>query len=222
MYKSSSILVLSIWTALTYGGYPEAVNEAERAVAAKDLPAAAAKYLEAEKLAANGAQWFDAFWKRYMMFRANQKNDDAASVLKEALPNPKLSAPNRRKALNHLGALLLWSKPDETLLHLGRAVMIPTDFVNDRSETYLTMAYLYITRRRPEYAADILQKVIADRETHPANLCTAHLLIGQGYLALGRKDDAAESFRQAVSYGKKVQYTFDYSAAEKALAEIDR
>jgi tetratricopeptide (TPR) repeat protein len=150
----------------------------------------------------------------------NKKDVEAEALLNEFLLDESLSPAVRRKTLVTLSGLIKWKRPDEANQYLDQAEGIPAADSSDLAQTGWTRGWIYKIKGQPDNAMEVWLPLLELRGAHPAHLSSISSDIAGIYRQNNDDENARKYFQLAVDYGKKVQYKFDYSAAEKALEKM--
>jgi tetratricopeptide (TPR) repeat protein len=210
---------------LSGADYNQLVQEASKLARAKDDAAAEAKYAEAMQSARTSAQKCKAVEGKYQaMVRQKKWKGSEAFMTAEIEEDEMLRPRELRRLVNIFAGTYLWSgRADFAMSLLQQALSLPCPtYSNEFYCTYDYMAHLYLHRKLPQPAIEVMRNVLRVRDLHPANAHGAHMLTARAYEMLGRKEDALRHYRAALEFGKKVQYKFDYSTAEKAIRRLSK
>jgi tetratricopeptide (TPR) repeat protein len=210
-------------TPLVCGGgttFPELLAQAKASSDQGNVDAALGYYREACQAAETPERREDAVAARNGMLLREKKYAEAREFLQEALADPALPAPIRRRTLITLAGQIMWGSPDEAKQYHDQALTIPTTAVEEQVRTSIVMGHVYAIRKQPENALEAWLPIMDLREAHPANHSLYAHQIGLIYRQMRDEANALRYFQLAVEYGKKVKYSFDYSAAEKAIREL--
>lgn len=218
-----SLLMLTAKTQvlLTNPSWAETWQQAKTTEAGNDLEAALELYEQSGKLAASAQERLSSIEAQFRILRRQQQHSAAEKLLREALQRSDLDAPQYRRLLNQLAAVLLWTpRQNEALDLLNQARFFATSSENDRYATHNMSAHIYQARKQYEAVIEIMQSWAVNTHAHPANQYGAGMLVANAWLKLGFPEKARKSFETALAAGKKVTYKFDYSEAEKALQQL--
>ena len=217
-------VVLLAAAVLQGGDYAASFKEAAAAAKAKDYALAEAKYGEAIQSAANSVEKCRAISGKYQALNKQKKWKEAEAFMTEAVEDEMLKPEQIRYLLNMFAASYLWTnRADFALKLLQQAQNMPSPKTgNDYFRTYTYMAAIYMRKNQPQAALETINNVLVLKGLHPANYYTGHMDAGMAYEKLGKKEEALKHYRIALENGKKVQYKFNYSAAEKAIERLSK
>ncbi len=130
------------------------------------------------------------------------------------------SSAERRRLLTYLGSLNTSRDPEQAWHWLLQAIMTPCSSELIYLRTFLDFGEFLYRHDHCEAAIGAAENVTARKHAHPSLLFSAHFLIARSHQKLKLTDQATCHYQKAVEAGKKVPYKFNYTAAEKALQEL--
>ena len=210
---------------LSGSDYNQLVQEASKLARTKDYAAAETKYAEAMQAARTSAQKCKAVEGKYQAMVSLKKWKGSEAFMTAEIEEDEILRPRElRRLVNIFAGTYLWSgRADFAMSLLQQAQNLPCPASsNEFYCTYDYMAHLYLHRKLPQPAIEVMRNVLRVRDLHPANAHGAHILTARAYEMLGRNEDALRHYRAALEYGRKVQYKFDYSTAEKAIRRLSK
>lgn len=201
------------------------IKEAQTAFKAKDYNTALAKYTEAQTAATSSFQKRTAILGKFNSYIRLNKHVEARKFMEEAVEDETLKNADVRFLLNNLTVPYLWwpaqAKYAIDILKQAQNIEVPK-VSNDYFQTFHYMACIYATSKQYETVIEVLSPIPQITGQHPANKFTACSLMGNAYEKLGKKAEAIKAYQDAVMWGKKVTYKFNYSSAEKALERLSK
>lgn len=201
--------------------FQDLMSAAKEAAGKGDFDNALTNYNAAFQSADKPELKVDVLLARNQFLLQNKKSGDAEKLLKEFLQDESLPPLVRRKVLLTLSGQIMWRQADEAKQYLDQAITIPTTDVNEQARTSITMGYIYSIKKQPENALEALLPIMEIREVALGLHSTIACQIGVIYQQLNDLEKARKYFQLAVDYGRKVQYKYDYSGAEKALKALN-
>ena len=222
--KVIAAVILIAATILHGGDFASLSNEAATAVKAKDFASAEAKYAEAMNAAGDSVQKCRAIIGKYQALRSQKKWKEAESFMTEAVEDEMLKPQEIRNLLNTFASSYLWTnRLDFALELLQQAQNQPCPKTsNEYFRTYDYMSTIYMRKKQPQTALEVISKVLILKGLHPANYYTGHMDAGKACEKLNNKEEALKHYRLALENGKKVKYKFNYSDAEKAIERLSK
>lgn len=198
--------------------------EAAKAMGTKNYTAASAKYEEAVKKAQTSREKRAAIVGKYNALKKLTRWKEADDyVLKTVDSDEVLKSQDIRFLLSLVAGGHLWDRHYEkalSILQQAQNIQAP----KGSNEYYIVpyyMATIYLSRKKQYSAAiETMKDVITQKGLHPANRYTGNMLIGSAYEKMGKKAEALRHYKTALEYGKKVQYKYNYSEAEKAVKRL--
>ncbi len=226
MKKFLTLVAASLCTVIMAADPAALLKEGAAALKAKDFTTALAKYTEAQNSAVNNVQKRNAIMGKFNTYIRQGKHADARKFMEAAVEDEGLKNTDVRLLLNHLATPYIWW-PAQAQYAINILKQAQNVEVSKNSNEYYNSYFLLASAyghcfKEYKTVIEVITPITQITGQHPANKYNAYMLIGNAHERLGNKEEALQAFKNAVAWGKKIPYKYNYSRAETAVERLSK
>ncbi len=222
MKRLLPLLAFLLLLDLSASDYGLLMKQGAAAAKKKDHTQALQKYAEAYSAAGNTEEKYKALDEQARCLVAMKKTDQLKNLLEPELRKAEYSAPQKQHLLLRLASPFVWSKNYQYGLDKLNLALSIEDGVGIHSVLYFSLCHhaslIYFHKKKEYEPVILLLEPLTLASEYDVNRFTVFSMLGNAYAKLGRKEDAAKTFRQAIKLGKKMKK--DTSKLEQQLQSL--
>jgi len=207
---------------LSGSDYGKLMGQAAAAVKKKDHALAMQKFSEAYRAAENTDEKYKNVIEQARYLTRMKKTDALKELLEAELRKPDYSPPQKQQMLHRLAMPFLWTRNYEYALEKLNLALSMDDGVGIHTVSYFSLCHhaslIYYHQKKEYEPVILLMEPLTLAAEYDVNRIVVFTLLGNAYAKLGRREDAARNYRQAIKIGKKMKK--DTSKLEQSLRSL--
>ena len=215
-------LVFLLLLDLSGSDYGKLMDQAASAVKRKDHGLAMQKFSEAYRAAENADEKYKNVIEQTRYLTRLKKTDALNELLEAELRKPEYSPPQKQQMLHRLAAPFLWTRNYEFALEKLNLALSMDGGVGIHTVSYFSLCHhaslIYYHHKKEYEPIILLMEPLTLAAEYDVNRIVVFTLLGNAYAKLGRREDAARNYRQAIKIGKKMKK--DTSKLEQSLRSL--
>jgi tetratricopeptide (TPR) repeat protein len=222
MKRLLPLLAFLLLLDLSASNYGQLMKQGAAAAKKKDHAQALQKYAEAYSAAGNTDEKYKSLDEQARCLVAMKKTDQLKKLLEPELRKAEYSAPQKQHLLLRLASPFVWSKNYQYGLDKLNLALSIDGGVGINSVLYFSLchhaALIYFHKKKEYEPVILLMEPLTQATEYDVNRITVFTMLANAYTQLGRKEDAARNYRQAIKIGKKMKK--DTSKLEQLLNSL--
>ena len=207
---------------LSGSDYGQLMKQGASAAKKKDHAQALQKYAEAYSAAGNTEEKYKSVYEQARCLTALKKTDELKKLLEAELRKPDYSPPQKQQMLHRLAVPFLWTRNYEYALEKLNLALSMDDGVGIHTVSYFSLCHhaslIYFHHKKEYEPIILLMEPLTLAAEYDVNRIVVFTLLGNAYAKLGRREDAARNYRQAIKIGRKMKK--DTSKLEQSLRSL--
>ena len=209
---------------LSASDYGQLMKQGAAAAKKKDHARALQKYAEAYSAAGNTEEKYKSLNEQARCLVAMKKTDDLKKLLEPELRKAEYSPQQKQHMLLRLASPFVWTKNYQYGLDKLNLALCIEGGVGIHSVLYFSIchhaALIYFHKKKEYEPVILLLEPLTQATEYDVNRITVFSMLGNAYAQLGRKEDAARNYRQAIKLSKSKKMNKDTSKLEQLLKSL--